>query len=157
MTPVPSRRRSPRAIATVPLAALALALLAASALAGVKKGATYRGTTSEQRQAVSFKVSSNGRKILNFVTRLGYNGKCGQGGGPSYEVHVPSMSITSGGSFKGKVAVSLGPSQASVSVSGRIKGSKAGGVVEDPAALRCTSQPNLGANSYRETFLAKAK
>ncbi|MGH2886353.1 MAG: hypothetical protein ACRDPA_27260, partial [Solirubrobacteraceae bacterium] len=46
---------------------------------------TYSGTTSEH-QPVTLKVVSNGDAITNFNTLLGYNGKCGQGGGPGYHV-----------------------------------------------------------------------
>jgi hypothetical protein len=148
-------RGASHAFAGFAVAAVALALLAAGALGSVKKGATYRGATSEH-ETVTFKVSSNGRNVLGFTTRLGYNGKCGEGGGPSYAIHAASIKLRRDGRFQATTTGTLGPNVATVTIIGRISGKKAGGVVEK-AGLRCSAGPYPGANGYRETFLATAK
>jgi hypothetical protein len=140
----------------VALACVGWLALAGAAVGGTVKKGNYRGTTSE-RGAVSFKVSSNGKRVLAFTTAIGYNGKCGQGGGPAFTVTVPSMKLRSDGRFSG---VGLGTlstlKPVVIKVNGRIKGRKATGYVEDPSAVHCASGPNKGAAAYGETFTATA-
>ncbi len=145
------------------LAVLALALLAFTAIAAASKapkpvkGSTYAGTTSE-RIPVTFKVSRSGHQIKAFTTSLGYNGHCGQGGGPSYEVAVPTMGIGAGGKFSATTKAALKGVSAvkpvKVKVSGRISGRVASGSVVEPGN-RC-SAPHAGVLPYSETFTAQA-
>lgn len=106
---------------------------------------------------VTFTVSSNGKKVLSFSTTLGYNGTCGQGGGPGYEVKVKSMAISAKGAFSATVKGTFPVAAAKVKpvkvkVSGHISGSSASGVVFVPGD---TCSNNSHANPYSETFTAK--
>ncbi len=145
------------------LTVVAFALLAFAAVAVATKapkpvkGATYSGTTSEQIP-VTFKISKSGHQIKAFATRLGYNGHCGQGGGPSYEVAVRTMGIGAGGKFSATTKAALKGVSAvkpvNVKVSGRISGRVASGSVVEPGN-RC-SAPHAGVLPYSETFTAQA-
>jgi hypothetical protein len=143
------------------IAALAAAMLAATALGSVRKGATYKGTTSEPNGTVGFKVSANGKKVLNFTTLIGYDDKCefkgGVGGAPTYELRVSSMSIRSNGSFAGSATGKVGPFHQSFKIAGRIKGKKASGTVENPTNLCGTDSPHPTTKAYFEMFTARAK
>jgi hypothetical protein len=105
---------------------------------------------------VTFQVSSNGRKVLNFKTRLGYDGKCGQGGGPSYEVHASPIAIGRTGRFTATTRGVLGPFHATVVISGRIRGREASGTLEVPG-LHCATGAHPGANPYFASFTAHAR
>jgi hypothetical protein len=139
-------------------ALLVLAAVTAAARAPkAVKGATYSGTTSEQ-VPVTFKVSKSGNQIKAFATRLGYNGHCGQGGGPSYEVAVRTMGIGAGGKFSASAKAGLKGVAAvtpiEVKVSGRIVGRTASGSVAEPSN-HC-SAPHADRLPYSETFTAQA-
>lgn len=157
--------RYPRRVRGLFVVMLSSALLAftASALAAKShnnpvKGATYRGTTSEQLP-VTFKVAKNGKRIQGLTTRLGYDGNCGQGGGPSYEIKVSSITIRAGGKFLATTRGTLSGTPIpvkpiTVKVSGRISGRSASGKVFQPRNI-CAA-PNKGKLAYSETFTAAA-
>lgn len=90
---------------------------------------TYSGTTSEH-QPVTLKVVSNGDAITNFNTLLGYNGKCGQGGGPGYHVVISRIAIPASGEFSKKTTLKLLQFRAPGEVTGKASGSKVTGKVE---------------------------
>ncbi len=119
---------------------------------------SYSGLTSKPGGVpVTFTVSANGKQVLSFSTQLGYDGKCGQGGGPGYEVKVKSMAISAKGTFsatvKGKFPVAAAKVKpVKVKVSGHISGSAASGVVFVPGD-KCSN--NSHENPYSETFTAK--
>ncbi len=144
------------ALLTVLVFAL-LALAAAAVAAKPLKRASYSGTTSEQTR-VTFKVSRSGKQIEAFNARLGYNGHCGQGGGPSYDVLVHTIEIGHGGKFSTttKAALKGVPSvkPVTVKVSGRISGRSANGSIVEPGN-HC-SAPHAGVLPYSETFTARA-
>lgn len=158
-----SARRSPMlGLLTIALACVLLGAATAVALAAKSHShakhaepGSYSGTTSKPGEVpVTFKVSANGKHILQFSTSLGYDGKCGQGGAPSYEVKVASMAISSKGTFaavtKGTFPVkSVKPIK--VKVSGRISGGTASGRVFKPGA-HCSATNK--ANPFSETFTA---
>ncbi len=82
------------------VAALALALLAGVALAAAKKGATYAGTIAHGHEAISLKVSANGKTVkVNVMTAPLY---CQGGGGPTRQLTAPAT-IAKNGSFKGSI------------------------------------------------------
>ncbi len=86
---------------------LALAAVALAAKRAPKPG-SYAGTSSE-KSPVTFKVAKGGTSIQGFTTAIGYDGKCGQGGGPGYTVAASRIAIKNGRfsittSFKGPVA-----------------------------------------------------
>jgi len=100
---------------------------AASAANHVTTG-SYSGTTSE-RIAVTFKVASGGHAITNFKTQIGYNGKCGQGGGPGYNVVISRIEISPSGSFSKRTTLKLLQFHAPGEVSGKASGDKVTGKV----------------------------
>jgi hypothetical protein len=139
------------------LALTANAIAAKSSKAPVK-GATYTGSTSE-RVPVTFKVAKNGKRIQGFTTRLGYNGQCGQGGGPSFEIKIASIAIRAGGKFAASTKGTFSGATVhvppiAVKVSGRIAGRSAGGAVFEPGKP-CTTL-HKGKLPYSETFTATA-
>jgi hypothetical protein len=164
-----SARRDPRIRIGLLSSLLACALLCFATAALAAKGhgkkhakhaqpGSYSGKTSESGE-IAFTVSSNGKKILSFSTSLGYDGKCGQGGGPGYEVKVASMAITAKGSFSASVMGTFPVASAKVKpikvkVSGHISGGSASGMVFKPGAL-CSKSNH--ANPYSESFTATRK
>jgi hypothetical protein len=160
-----THRQRSRRVRALPSVALACALLAvgagavaAKSVKGPLKGAAYGGTTSE-RVPVTFKVSGNGKRIVSFSTSLGYDGDCGQGGGPAFEVKIPSIAIAAGGRFSATAKGTLSGAIAhvepiTVKVAGRISGAKASGTVRQPGNV-CQA-PHKGRLSYSETFTAGA-
>jgi hypothetical protein len=89
---------------------------------------TYSGATSEH-QPVTFKVASSGHAITNFKTTLSYNGKCGQGGGPDFNVVVSRIAIPASGKFSKKTTLKLFTTHAPGEVTGKASGSKVTGKV----------------------------
>jgi hypothetical protein len=155
--------RSARRIARVAAPAAALALLVAAAVAGATspaKGKKYTGSTSE-RIAISFRVSADGRHVTSFSTTMGYDGKCGPGGGAPYVVKASSISI-SNGAFHKRVtahgpAGSRGIPGRKFDISGRFSGSggkTAKGSV-NAVGLHCVP-PNQRVNPYAATFKTTA-
>jgi hypothetical protein len=137
-------------------ALLASATVVSAAKAPVKNG-SYTGITSE-RINVAFKVSANGKRVQNFTTSLGYDGKCGQGGGPGFEIKVSSMRVARGkfsASTKGTLSAAVSVKPINVKVSGRVSGKIATGTVAQVGAFLCTTGTK-GANPYSETFTASA-
>ncbi|HZV24956.1 MAG TPA: hypothetical protein VFG00_01580 [Acidothermaceae bacterium] len=140
-----------RVIATIAAAAIIGTTVAAVAATTPKSG-KWKGTTSE-KVTVSFSVSSNHKQVTNFVTQMGYNGKCGQGGGPGFGVHVGKMAISKKHTFAA-TTISKGFGRTiTVKVAGSISGSKASGSVSNPAS-GCAA-PYTGRLAYSETFTAK--
>jgi hypothetical protein len=117
------------------------------ALAGQVKvsAGSYSGQSSEH-QAVTLTVV--GRAIKNLKTTIGYNGKCGQGGGPGYSIDAKA-SIKNNGTFSANITLA-GIVSAIKSVKGKLtgkaSGSKVTGTIEDlsTAKFKC--------NGYVETF-----
>lgn len=132
--------------------AVALVGCTVLATAGVALAATplgtgkYAGTTSEHG-AVTFKVVSNGTAITSFKTTLGYNGKCGQGGGPGYNVSIARIAIPASGKFSKKTTLRFESFHAPGAVSGTASGSKVTGKV----VQFLQGKPN---RCYIETFSA---
>jgi hypothetical protein len=118
---------------------------AALAAAKVSTG-NYFGTTSE-RVAVTFKVVAGGNAITGFKTGLGYNGKCGQGGGPGYNVNVSRIAIAADGKFSKKTTLKILTFHAPGEVSGKASGDRVTGKV----VQFLHGKPN---KCYTETFTA---
>ena len=107
----------------------ALLLTPAAIAAAPKKGHSYRGRLAAPRTSivVTFKVSSNGKK----VTRLKINNLpiyC-SGGGPAQPITFKSATITSKGTFKstGKQTISSGPLKGQTGATLSITGAFLGG------------------------------
>lgn len=119
-----------RRMLTLTLALVAMLVFgAALAVAAVKAG-KYVGSTSEHG-AVTLTVSASAKKIEHFSAVLGYNGKCGQGGGPGLTAVPATVAIGADGKFSKNVTLSFGtvihdPGR----VFGRVSGSKVTGTVE---------------------------
>ena len=114
-------------------------------MAGAKSG-SYRGTTSEN-VSVTFKIKSGA--ISNFSTFLGYNGQCGQGGGPAYQAKASRIAIGAGGKFSKKVTLAFAP--AHIKAPGRISGTAKGSSVHGTVVQYLHGKPN---KCYTETFTA---
>lgn len=141
-----------RAAAVVLLVSL---LLAAAALAAKKapKAGTYAGTSSE-KGPVTLKVAKGGGAVTGFKTDIGYDGKCGQGGGPGFEPVFSKAPIAKGHfsvtvTFKGPVASV--PSKKG-KITGRFSGNTVTGTVVIPSLK--TKKICL---SYSETYSASWK
>ena len=131
-----------------------LVVLVVSSAAAATATRTFSGTTSE-RIAVSFEVV--GKHVVAFSTSLGYDGKCGQGGGPGYTVKVARIKIGTGGRFSATTTgVGPVPSVPSVKirVTGRIKANHATGSVVEPKHF-CAA-PNQTKLSYAASFTASS-
>lgn len=149
------RARNRRALRTTAIALLFTPVLASVALAAGKapKAGTYEGTSSE-KGPVTLEVAKGGTAVVGFKTAIGYDGKCGQGGGPGFEPQVSKAAIKKGRfsatvTFKGEVS-SIGSKQGKVT--GKFSGSKVTGTVAIPSLKSST-----GCLSYTETYSASWK
>ena len=87
-----------RALPLVP--AIAIGTSAVALAAGPVRGGSYRGTTAHGRDAISLKVSRNGRAVsVSVPNPPGYSSGCG---GPAVQKTRPA-SISGGGTFKGTI------------------------------------------------------
>jgi hypothetical protein len=145
-------RRARRVTAIVLLLSLALATVALAKVKAPKAG-TYEGASSE-KGLVTLKVAKGGIAVVSFKTAIGYDGKCGQGGGPGFEPTITNAPIKKGRfsvtvTFKGEV-----PSIPSKKgkVTGKFSGSTVTGTVVIPSLKTAT-----GCLSYNETYSASWK
>ncbi len=148
------RRRARGVLAAVLILSLLLAAVALAAKKAPEAG-TYEGTSSEKSQ-VTFKVSSGGTAIQSFKTTIGYNGKCGQGGGPGYTAAAGRIAIKNGSfsittSFKGPVA-SVASKQGKIT--GKFSGTTVTGTVGIPSLKFKAICPAYVA-TYRATWKHK--
>ncbi|HEX7609029.1 MAG TPA: hypothetical protein VF380_00020 [Solirubrobacteraceae bacterium] len=139
------------ALRALPAALLVLlACGAVLAIASVRSG-KYSGLTSEGGP-VTLTAAAGGRTITHFKAVLGYNGKCGQGGGPALTAAPASMTVQAGGSFSKDVTLSLtgiaNPIHEPGRVFGKATGSKVTGTVEQFLHGKVNK-------CYVETFTAK--
>jgi hypothetical protein len=117
----------------------------AVAESGVNAG-SCSGTASEHA-TVTFKVVSGGATLTGFKSTLSYNGKCGQGGGPDFNVNVSRIAIGAGGTFAQKTTLKLFSTHAPGEVSGKASGSRVTGKIVE----FLNGKPN---KCYTETFSA---
>ena len=135
--------------AAVLAATLAALLLLGGALAlGALRAGSYLGTTSEQRP-VSFTVAHG--RITHFKAELGYNGQCGQGGGPELTAAPASIAIGDHGHFAVSVRLKLGTL---VNEPGRIEGRASRSSVSGKVLQILHGKPN---RCYIETFTARRR
>jgi hypothetical protein len=124
--------------------ALTLVLGTAVALAAVKAG-RYSGTTSE-KGPVTLTVANG--KITGFHAELGYNGRCGQGGGPVLTASPGSIPIHNG-RFSANVRLRL---KTVVNDAGTIEGRASGSKVSGTIVELLNGKAN---RCYTETFTAR--
>lgn len=127
---------------------------AAGALGAVKAG-SYAGTTSEL-DPVTFTVAANRTSVTSFKAALGYNGKCGQAGGPGFYFDVAKTAISKSGTFSATVTATAGDAKGVISISGTLSGGSAHGTVSEHTPFFVCHAPNQKVNPYLETFTAKA-
>lgn len=135
--------------AVAALAAVSIAAASAAVPAG-----SYTGTTTE-KGPISFTVAKGGTAVQSFTVALGYDGKCGQGGGPTFSVAVKSIAVAANGSFQASVTAHDNAIAAVVQVKGSISKSGARGSVSEPKPYFACHAPNQKVNPYAETFTAK--
>jgi hypothetical protein len=109
---------------------------------------SYRGPTSES-QPIGFAIS--GRKIQQLHTTIGYNGKCGQGGGPGYSISAGGVKINAKGKFSATVTL-LPPVKSIPNAKGSLTGTASGSTVHGKIVDLKTA--HFKCNGYTETFAA---
>jgi hypothetical protein len=129
------------------LLATTLVFGAALAVAAVKAG-KYSGVTSEGGP-VTLTVGANKTTITHFSATLGYNGKCGQGGGPGLTAAPASLTIGAGGTFGKDLPLSLANGEHDP---GRVSGKVSGSTVTGTIAQFLHGKVN---KCYVETFSAQ--
>jgi hypothetical protein len=145
-------KRMSSAVAAVTATALAGAAFAQAAGAPVSvKAGSYAGTSSES-VAVTFSIT--GRAIGKFKTTIGYNGKCGQGGGPGYSILANGVNIASNGTFSKKITL-VGPVKSVPNAPGMLTGKVSGTTVT--GRIVDTKLATSSCNGYTETFTASLK
>ncbi len=95
-----------RALGLVGLLALALAAVAFAA--GPKKGATYTGTTVQNKEPITLKVSGSGKAVT--VALLSAPLYCEGGGAGERQITKPAT-IAKDGSFKGTIVYEFVPTR----------------------------------------------
>ena len=142
------------------LPAVAVLLTASLLLPGVSSAATppktgaYVGTTSE-KGSVAFTVSKSAATVQSFTAQLGYNGKCGQGGGPGFEISIPSMKLSKAGGFTATTTGVAGKTKGTIKIAGKLSRTTARGTIVEPIPWFKCQAPNQKINPYSETFTAK--
>jgi hypothetical protein len=126
-TPPPAAFARCRRLLALVLAAM-LVFGAALAVAS-SRGGKYAGKTSEGGPA-TLTIAANGRTITHFKAVLGYNGKCGQGGGPGLTASPTTISISAAGRFAKNVTLTLASLHDPGRVFGRVSGGKVTGTIE---------------------------
>ena len=124
--------------------AVACTVVCAGAAFAAYNPGNYTGTTSEH-QPVSFQIK--GATVVSFKATLGYNGKCGPGGGPTYNVRASSIVIGGGGKFAKNVTLRFN----SMTAPGQIKGVASGSRVTGGIVQFLHGKPN---RCYSESFTA---
>jgi hypothetical protein len=131
-------------------------LVAAAALATSGHG-KYVGTTSE-RGAVTFTVPAGNASVMSFSATDGYNGKCefhgGVGGIPNFTVSIPGMKIGPASEFTATTKAKLGPFSGTITVKGKLTGSRVSGTLDQVGATCGKGAGNPSAHDYLETFSA---
>ena len=150
--PVP--RRTARSARAALLIVLALALTVVGIASAAKQPphppGSYAGTSSEN-SPVTFKVSPNGKTVLAFTTAIGYDGKCGQGGGPGFYPAIARIPIHKHGRFS-TTTLFKGPTPAVKPTSGTVTGHFVGGAVTGTVVVHV---PKIkGCAPYAETYSA---
>ena len=150
MIPTSRRHRVIAAVCAVTIAGTAAVAVAATA----PKSGKWAGTTSEH-STVTFAVSSNHKQVTNFITQLGYNGACGQGGGAGFGIKVARMAITPQHTFSASTIARAFGITIHVKINGSFSGGKATGAVKNPANV-CSGVGGTGKGrfAYAETFSA---
>jgi hypothetical protein len=147
------RSRRARLAAAISLPLLLAFATVALAAAKAPKAGTYEGTSSE-KGPVTLKVANKGVAVVGFKTAIGYDGKCGQGGGPGFEPMITKAPIKKGRfsvtvTFKGEV-----PSVHSKQ--GKVTGKFSGGTVKGTVVIP-SLKSQTGCLSYSETYSASWK
>lgn len=130
------------------------AATATIASANVAKAGAYSGTTSES-EPVSFTVAAGGTSVSALKASLGYNGKCGQGGGPGFAIDVAKASLSKSGTFTATTTGTAGSAKGAITIDGTISGGSAHGTIIEPKPYFTCRAPNQKVNPYSETFTAK--
>ncbi len=141
------------------LAAVFLSFAVASAGAAAGKGPAagqYAGTTTETG-AITFTVAKNGKAVQAFKVSLGYDGKCGPGGGPTFDLAVKSIALSATGAFHTSVTAHDNATAGVVTVTGTVSKSGARGTILEPKPFFACRAPNQKINPYSETFTAKRR
>jgi hypothetical protein len=140
------------------LAGLALILTAASALAGVKKGATYTGTLARSKEPIALKVSGNGKSVALSVE---FAPLYCEGGGPGERQISKPASISKNGSFKGAITYEFTTTHEKTDklyVQGKFSGKSVKGTARSEFGLQSDeARKNLAKCDGSTTFTAKAK
>ncbi len=129
----------------------AVLVLAAIAQAAIKSG-TYTGQTSER---ISVTLRIRGHTLKSLKTEIGYDGKCGQGGGPGYTIDAKNITIGKHGKFSAHIKL-FGP-VASVktdpgTLTGTASGNQVHGRITDTRIAKLSK-----CDAYTETFTATHK
>ena len=136
----------------------ALVLVSVTAAAQASKSprsGKYVGKSSGAAAGpISFTVSAGGKKITSFTGTLGYNGKCGQGGGPDFTFKVPAMTIAANGSFSATTQGKDKAAKGTIQIKGIISKQSAHGTIVEPKPFFACRAPQQKVNPYSETFTA---
>jgi hypothetical protein len=130
------------------LAAATAALAGAAVADAAVTPGNYSGVTSE-RIPVTFTVV--GHTLRNFKTQIGYNGKCGQGGGPGYTIDVAKVTGKGHGKFSATITLK-GPVAAVPNRKAKLTGTASGSKVT--GTITGQGFTFNGCNGYTETFAA---
>jgi len=141
----------------VAVALVALVMSAAVAEAAVKTvpvvSGNYAGKTSE-RGAVTFKIAK--RQIVGFLAYDGYNGTCGQGGGPGFKISITKRNIPINAAGKFSTGITLqGPDRSVPNDVGTLTGTAAGSRVTGKIVNLTQEHHTVCKQGYNETFTAQ--
>jgi len=141
------------------LAAVVVLLTAVVALAaGPKKGATYTGTTVQNKEPITLKVSANGKSVT--VGVLSAPLYCEGGGAAERQITKP-VPIAKDGSFKGTITYEFTPTHQKTTklyVSGKFSGKTVKGSARSEFGLASAgARSKLKQCDGSTSFTAKTK
>ena len=114
----------------------------------------YSGkTNNSDKGPVTFTYSAAKNEITHFKSQLGYNGACGQGGGPNYTFTVAVIKLTKSHTFSTTVQGMDNAAKAAIRITGSISGTSAHGVIATVKPSLC-APPNQSKSGYTEAFSA---
>ncbi|MFN8176220.1 MAG: hypothetical protein U0T02_14245 [Solirubrobacteraceae bacterium] len=138
-----TRRQLVAAIAVAGLVAGAAAV--ASGATAAPRAGSYAGTTSE-RSLVTFRIAPGHHSITGFHAFLGYNGRCGPGGGPGLTAAARPIAIGRYGRVRATVRLTFPqnpravPHPGRATISGHVTGGAARGSVVKVSNRKCYSE-----------------
>ena len=143
-------------VVLAPLFSLLATAATAQASAKPPKSGRYLAKTSEG-SPISFVVSAGRKTITALASSLGYDGRCGQGGGPTFSFTFPAITITAHGHFTAATTGTDNATRGTIRVTGVISKTSSRRMILEPTPFFACSGANAKLSAYSATFAASTR